>query len=115
MCGIFGFIKPTARMETEIDLNAIFKAGLMFTQSRGEDATGYYSIGTGVVKTVDKADDFVAAGKVVDISYERFVLGHCRKASARHSLQKGCGSACPPSKPLQLAYCPDNKTDTGGK
>lgn len=84
MCGIFGWIKPSARFETDLDLSRIFRDGLIQTQSRGEDATGFYTVGTGIIKTTQKAEDFVASGNVPDISNERFVFGHCRQASKKY-------------------------------
>jgi predicted glutamine amidotransferase len=81
MCGIFGWIKPAAKTETDLDLTAIFKFGLVETQTRGEHATGFYTTTHGVVKDSIPASEFV--NRVPDISSERFVLGHCRQASAK--------------------------------
>lgn len=84
MCGIFGWIKPSARFETNLDLTQIFRDGLLNSQVRGEFATGFYSLGTGTVKKTMKAVDFVKKGNVPDIQNERFVIGHCRWASAKY-------------------------------
>jgi glucosamine 6-phosphate synthetase-like amidotransferase/phosphosugar isomerase protein len=83
MCGIIGWIKPTAKTETDLDLVEIFQSGLIETQSRGTDATGYYAPGLGVVKEAIRAEDFVKRGRVIsELADERFVLGHCRAASS---------------------------------
>lgn len=84
MCGIFGWIKPSARFETNLDLSQIFRDGLLNSQIRGEFATGFYSLGTGIIKKTMKAIDFVNEGNVPDIQNERFVIGHCRWASAKY-------------------------------
>jgi glucosamine 6-phosphate synthetase-like amidotransferase/phosphosugar isomerase protein len=83
MCGIFGWIKSTANIETEIDLVEIFKNGLIESQERGEDATGFYTPGTGIIKDSICADEFVEL--IPDsIAKERFVLGHVRMASKKY-------------------------------
>jgi len=83
MCGIFGWIKPTAKTQTDLDLVDLFEKGLIQTQQRGTDATGYFSPNLGVVKEAIKAEDFVKRGRVVaELESERFVLGHCRAASS---------------------------------
>jgi asparagine synthetase B (glutamine-hydrolysing) len=82
MCGIFGFIKPNKDTNVSFNLTDLFKKGLLNTQERGTDATGYYSIGTGVVKDAMPAKDFLNRGRVVNIDDERFVIGHCRAASS---------------------------------
>lgn len=84
MCGIFGWIKPTAKMTTDLDLAEIFRKGLIETQERGEDATGFYSIKHGVVKDAVTADEWVDDNIPDDIASERFVIGHCRWASAKY-------------------------------
>lgn len=85
MCGIFGWIKPTAKTTTDLDLAAIFRQGLVETQERGEDATGFYSLKHGVVKDAVTADEWVDENVPDDIVNERFVIGHCRWASAKYS------------------------------
>jgi len=80
MCGIFGWIKPKGS-ETDLDLTKCFVKGLLQTQSRGEDATGYYSLGTGTVKESIPAKDFINKNLVANIDEESFVIGHCRAAS----------------------------------
>jgi hypothetical protein len=55
--------------------------GLLQTQSRGEDATGYYSLGTGIVKDSIPAKDFINKNMVKNVDDENFVIGHCRAAS----------------------------------
>ena len=82
MCGIFGWIKPTATTETNLNLVNIFREGLLQSQERGEDATGFYTPGTGVVKDAINADEFVELIPET-IASERFVLGHVRMASKR--------------------------------
>jgi glucosamine 6-phosphate synthetase-like amidotransferase/phosphosugar isomerase protein len=83
MCGIFGWIKPTATIETELNLVEIFKEGLIQSQERGEDATGFYTPGTGIVKDAINADEF-AELIPESIAKERFVLGHVRMASKKY-------------------------------
>lgn len=85
MCGIFGWIKPTAKSTTDLDLANIFRQGLVETQDRGEDAAGFYSIRHGVVKDAMTADEWVDDNVPDDIANERFVIGHCRWASAKYS------------------------------
>jgi glucosamine 6-phosphate synthetase-like amidotransferase/phosphosugar isomerase protein len=83
MCGLIGWIKPTAKTETDLDLVKVFEKGLIQTQSRGTDATGYYTPNLGVVKEAIKAEEFVKRGRVIsELADERFVLGHCRAASS---------------------------------
>jgi len=83
MCGIFGWIKPTKETTTDLDLNSLFVKGLINTQERGEHATGYYSLGTGIIKASICAKDFVNEHFVSPtIGNERFVIGHCRYASS---------------------------------
>jgi len=84
MCGIFGWIKPAASTETTLNLVEIFRDGLVYTQERGEHATGFYTPGTGVVKDAITADEFVEANVPDSIANERFVIGHCRQASAKY-------------------------------
>lgn len=84
MCGIFGWIKPAANTMTELDLVEVFKEGLINTQERGEDATGFYTPGTGIVKDAIDADEFVMINSLEAIANERFVIGHCRMASAKY-------------------------------
>lgn len=85
MCGIFGWIKPSKDFQTNLDLTDLFKKGLVETQSRGADATGYYSLSSGVVKDAVPAKTFVKGDAIVDLQNERFVIGHCRQASAKFS------------------------------
>jgi asparagine synthetase B (glutamine-hydrolysing) len=80
MCGIFGWIKPKGT-NTDLDFTKAFVKGLLQTQSRGEDATGYYSLGTGIVKEAITAKDFINKSMVEDLNKENFVIGHCRAAS----------------------------------
>lgn len=84
MCGIFGWIKPTANTETDLDLVELFKKGLVYTQERGEDATGFYTPGTGIVKDAIDAEEFVMTEIPDSIAKERFIIGHCRMASAKY-------------------------------
>lgn len=81
MCGIFGWIKPN-NAETDLDLTRILRKGLIETQTRGIDATGYYTLGTGIIKQSVSATQFVNKGYVLDVSNEKFVIGHCRMASS---------------------------------
>lgn len=86
MCGIFGWIKPEEDTNTPLNLTKVLKAGLIKTQSRGTDATGFYSPGTGIVKIAINATEFCKQGHVPDdIKKERFVIGHCRAASSKKS------------------------------
>lgn len=85
MCGIIGWIKPTAKSTTDLNLTEIFRLGLIETQERGEDATGFYSIRHGVVKDAMTADEWVDDNVPDDIANERFVIGHCRWASAKYA------------------------------
>jgi len=83
MCGIFGWIKPTIKTETNLDLVKIFEKGLIETQIRGTDATGYYAPNLGIVKEAITATEFVKRGRVIaELANERFVLGHDRAASS---------------------------------
>jgi len=84
MCGIFGWIKPAANTETELNLVEIFKEGLVRTQERGKDATGFYAPGLGIVKDAITADEFVEPNVPDSLANERFVIGHCRQASAKY-------------------------------
>lgn len=85
MCGIFGWIKPLATIETKLNLAEIFRRGLVESQERGEDASGYYTPGTGIVKDSICADEFVEL--IPDsIAEERFVLGHVRMASKKYGI-----------------------------
>lgn len=84
MCGIFGWIKPTASLTTNLDLVEIFKNGLVETQSRGEHATGFYAPGIGIVKDAITADEFVESNVPDSLINERFVIGHCRQASVKY-------------------------------
>jgi asparagine synthetase B (glutamine-hydrolysing) len=59
MCGIVGWIKPKAKFETDLDLTDLFKKGLVASTDRGEDATGFYTISTGVVKEALEPKEFV--------------------------------------------------------
>jgi glucosamine 6-phosphate synthetase-like amidotransferase/phosphosugar isomerase protein len=81
MCGICGWIKPK-NVESDLDLTKVFVKLLLQTQERGTDATGYYSLGTGIVKEAVKAKDFIDKGFVQDLNDEQFVIGHCRAASS---------------------------------
>lgn len=87
MCGIFGWIKPTGKTTTDIDLTEIMRKGLLENQNqdRGEDATGIYAPRCGVIKDALPADEWVK--NIPDISNERFAIGHVRKASAKFGLQ----------------------------
>lgn len=82
MCGIFGWLKPNTYQEGSFDLAKIFRNGLIETQSRGKDATGFYSRGTGVVKHSIPATKFVDQFVPDDIINEPFIMGHCRQASS---------------------------------
>jgi len=83
MCGIFGWIKPNG-VETDLDLVEIFKNGLVKSSlSRGEDATGYYTPSTGLVKEALDADEFVELIPS-SIANDRFAIGHVRRASAKY-------------------------------
>jgi len=84
MCGIFGWIKPTGRTQTDLDLAEIFRKGLIETQVRGEDATGFYAPKLGVHKDVGSAEEWVDENVPDSIANERFVLGHCRQASTKY-------------------------------
>lgn len=85
MCGIFGWIKPTGRATTKLDLAEVFRNGLIETQVRGEHATGFWAPRIGLVKDVGNAEDFVDNNMVPDsIASERFVIGHCRLASSKY-------------------------------
>ena len=86
MCGIFGWIKPAASTETSLNLVDILKEGLVNTQERGKDATGFYTPGTGIVKDSIMADEFVEGNIPNSIANERFVIGHCRQASAKYGV-----------------------------
>lgn len=87
MCGIFGWIKPTGKTTTDLDLTEIMKKGLIENQDqdRGEDATGIYAPRTGVLKDAMPADEWVDEN-IPDISHERFAIGHVRKASAKYGV-----------------------------
>lgn len=84
MCGIFGWIKPKATMETELNLVKLFRDGLAETQERGHDATGFYAPNIGLVKEAIEADEFVVDNVPESLKDERFVIGHCRAASAKY-------------------------------
>ena len=85
MCGIFGWIKPMDDTTTELDLDKLFKEGLINSLDRGEDATGYYTLETGLVKSTEDAEEFIKEGNVLDISESRFVIGHVRMASQKYA------------------------------
>jgi len=86
MCGIFGWLKPIDEKKNifpgHFDLAKILRDGLIETQSRGKDATGFYSPGTGIVKHSIPATKFVPDFVPDNIADEPFVIGHCRQASA---------------------------------
>jgi asparagine synthetase B (glutamine-hydrolysing) len=81
MCGIFGWLKPKTYENGSFDLTKILRDGLVETQSRGKDATGFYSRGTGIIKHSIPATKFVEDSIPDDICDEPFVIGHCRQAS----------------------------------
>jgi glutamine phosphoribosylpyrophosphate amidotransferase len=86
MCGIFGWIKPIDEKKNiypgTFDLAKILRDGLVETQTRGKDATGFYSLGTGIVKKSIPATEFIKTFVPDEIVDEPFVIGHCRQASA---------------------------------
>jgi asparagine synthetase B (glutamine-hydrolysing) len=84
MCGIFGWIKPTAKTSCDLDLAEIFRKGMVETQVRGEDASGFYTTKHGLVKAAIPADEWVDDNVPDDIAKERFIIGHCRMASAKY-------------------------------
>lgn len=81
MCGIFGWIKPKTNTTTDINLRDALVNGLIQTQSRGQDATGFYSPHHGIIKEASKATDFVKENIPHNIAKDRFVIGHCRAAT----------------------------------
>lgn len=81
MCGIFGWIKPKSNSVTDINLRDALINGLIQTQSRGQDATGFYTLKNGVVKKATKATEFVKNNIPNDVANNRFVIGHCRAAT----------------------------------
>jgi glucosamine 6-phosphate synthetase-like amidotransferase/phosphosugar isomerase protein len=81
MCGIFGWIKPKIKSDTDLDLREALIKGLVQTQTRGTDATGIYTTDHGIIKTATKAADFVVDHVPDNISECRFVIGHCRAAT----------------------------------
>ena len=83
MCGLFGWIRPGAKTTTSLDLAEIFREGMVQSQIRGEDATGFYTPKLGIVKETISPDEFVNDLVPDSIADERFILGHCRKASAK--------------------------------
>jgi len=87
MCGIVGWIKPKAKFETDLNLTELFKKGLVAATDRGEDATGFYTVGTGLVKEALEPKEFVK-DNLPDINDERFVIGHNRMASAKYRSDK---------------------------
>jgi asparagine synthetase B (glutamine-hydrolysing) len=87
MCGIFGWIKPKATISTDLDLAKIFRNGLVASQERGEDATGFYTTSSGVVKDAICAEEFVDDLVPDNISESRFAIGHVRWASAKYGTE----------------------------
>jgi len=88
MCGLFGWIKPNAKISTELDLAEIFREGLVQSQIRGEDSSGFYTQKLGIVKEAIVPDQFVEKHVPDSIANERFVLGHCRLASKKYRKDK---------------------------
>jgi glucosamine 6-phosphate synthetase-like amidotransferase/phosphosugar isomerase protein len=84
MCGIYGWIKPKASMTTDLNLAKLTIDGLLKTQDRGEDATGFYSPSLGIVKDAVPAEEFVDDKVPASIANERFFIGHCRQASTKY-------------------------------
>jgi len=84
MCGLFGWIKPGATTQTDLDLADLFREGMVQSQIRGEDATGFYTPSTGVIKMAVSPDEFVDENVPDSVVNERFILGHCRKASSKY-------------------------------
>jgi asparagine synthetase B (glutamine-hydrolysing) len=85
MCGIFGWIKPKGKNDQELNLVDIFKRGMIETMERGEDATGYYAPDIGLVKLAVDAEEFVDENVPDELADEKFVIGHCRMASAKYA------------------------------
>lgn len=85
MCGIFGWIKPKGKNEQELNLVDIFKRGLIESMERGEDATGFYAPGLGLVKEAVDAEEFVDDNVPDELADEKFVIGHVRMASAKYA------------------------------
>jgi glucosamine 6-phosphate synthetase-like amidotransferase/phosphosugar isomerase protein len=91
MCGIFGWINPYNE-RTDLNLYDITSKGLIATQIRGTDATGFYTINHGIIKKAIKAEDFIAKKMLPkDIDECNFFLGHCRAASSKDS-DKTCNA-----------------------
>jgi glucosamine 6-phosphate synthetase-like amidotransferase/phosphosugar isomerase protein len=88
MCGIFGWIKPKSNMTLDLNLAKLFRDGLLKTQDRGEDATGFYTPSLGIVKEAVSAEEFVDDNVPDSIANERLVIGHCRQASAKYKTDK---------------------------
>jgi asparagine synthetase B (glutamine-hydrolysing) len=85
MCGIIGWIKPKGVNAQELNLVDLFKRGLIETMERGEDATGFYAPHLGLVKFAVDAEEFVDDNVPDSLAEEKFVIGHCRMASAKYA------------------------------
>jgi len=75
MCGVFGAIGDNITKE-------LIKDGLLFTQERGKDATGLYQPKAGILKSNDKAEEFIKSPLMNQVVEDKMVLGHCRQWTA---------------------------------
>lgn len=82
MCGIYGFIGKTEKMEEALDL---FKILATKTEVRGTDATGFYAVDDVDItkdKAPEKASDFWKARNINDlVGTPQILVGHNRKAT----------------------------------
>lgn len=76
MCGIFAGVGADISKET-------ISTGLLATKVRGSDATGIFTLETGIIKSPVPADKFINSEKFSDVpSSTSLFIGHCRAATS---------------------------------